>query len=276
MKFAFSILLAMVACAATVHAQAKEPPKEKASHIADNAYDVVGKTLRPFIGALLGGKNVTQYGMAMRVTITEVSGRLPAEMAGATVDMAFEYPDKVWVSAPVLGEKVTICRNGDSIWGTPGKKVELLLSRFPEAKPAPANRKANSPLYLPVNATEAAFLPALFSIEKTLETATLNGDDCRVIAAKMMAPLAEVLKWEGFRTRVWVAPDYAPRRIEIHQPDFSVTAEISRLKFVPSLPVATWAEPADTADIHRTKSEMIEALLYVVFNSLNLKGTTDR
>jgi len=264
------MLLAMLACTTTVRAQAKEAPKEKGSHIEGNAYDVISKALRPFIGALLGGKNVTHYGMAMRVTITDVSGRLPAEMAGATVDMAIEYPDKAWVSAPVLGETMIICRSGDNVWGTPGKKVEFLLSRFPEAKPAPASRKANSPLYLPINATEAAFLPALFSIDKTPEIAALNDDDCRVIAAKLMPLLAEALKWEGFRTRLWVASDYAPRRIEIHQPDFSVTAEISRLKFVPSLPASIWKEPSDTDDIHRAKSEMIEAMLYVVFNSLKL------
>ena len=163
-------------------------------------------------------------------------------MAGASLQAAVQFPDKVKLQAPVLGEEITVCRNGDNVWAYPGAKVEFLLKRF-KGKPPPTKKK--TPLYLPITPQQAIFLPALFTVARAdvAEVQTFNGEDCRVITAGLMPELARSAKAEGFRARMWVAPGYFPRRMEITQPDFVAVTDIKDLKFSPSLPASTWQPP---------------------------------
>ena len=102
------------------------------------------------------------------------------------------------------------------------------------------------------------------------EIQSLNGEDYRVISAGLMPELARSAKAEGFRAKMWVAPGYVPRRIEITQPDFVAVTDIKDLRFSPSLPAATWEPPADVTDIYWTNSEMLDSVLFVVMNSLKM------
>ena len=192
-------------------------------------------------------------------------------MTGASLQAAVQFPDKVKLQAPVLGEEITVCRNGDKVWAYPGAKVEFLLKRF-KGKPPPTKKK-NTPIYLPITPQQAIFLPALFTVTRpdVAEIQNLNGEDCRVISAGLMPELARAAKAEGFRAKMWVAPGYVPRRIEITQPDFVAVTDIKDLKFSPSLPASTWQPPADVTDIYWTDSDMLDAVLFVVMNSLKMK-----
>jgi len=258
----FAVLAIMTAPCA--RAQQAAPPR-------DNPYDVIGKVFAPFWSVLLAATKSPNQACTMTIEITEVSGRLPKQMAGAQLKAAVEFPDKVKLTAPVLGENITVCRNGETVWAIPGAKVEFLLSQF-KAKPPPP-RKTKTPLYLPITAQQAIFLPALFTIIKAevAEVAPLNGEECRVITAGLMPELAKAAKAEGFRAQLWVAPGYLPRRIVITQPDFTATVDIKDLRFGPSLVPATWEPPAGMADIYRTDAAMLDAVLFVVMNSLKMK-----
>ena len=86
-----------------------------------------------------------------------------------------------------------------------------------------------------------------------------------------MPELARSAKAEGFRAKMWVAPGYVPRRIEITQPDFVAVTDIKDLRFSPSLPASTWQPPADVTDIYWTDSDMLDSVLFVVMNSLKMK-----
>ena len=258
------LLTGVLALSATLAQAQQAPPR-------DNPYDVIGKVFSPFWTVLLqDNKNAANRACTMTIVMTEVSGRLPKQMAGATLRAAVQFPDKVKLEAPVMGEDVTVCRNGENVWATPGAKVEFLLRQF-KAKPPPT-RKSNTPLYLPITATQAIFLPALFTVERAdvAEVETINGEDCRVITAGLMPQLAKAAKAEGFRARMWVAAGYAPRRFEITQPDFTATVEIRDLKFSPSLPASTWQPPAGVTDIYKTNADMLDAVLFVVMNSLKM------
>lgn len=234
----------------------------------DNPYDVIGKIFQPVWGVLLAATNSPNRAATLQLEMTEVSGRLPAQMKGATVDAAVQYPDKVKITAPLMGENFTVCRNGDEVWATPGKKVEFLVSQF-KVKPK-KNLKLTTPIFLPVTAQQAIFLPALFTIARpdVAEVETLNGEDCRVLTAGLMPELAKATKAEDFQGRVWVAPGYLPRRAEITRRDFTAVVDIKNLTFLPSLAAATWQPPEGVTDIYRTTPEMLEALLYIVMNSL--------
>ena len=239
----------------------------------DNPYDVIGKVFSPFWSVLLADTKSPNKACTMTLEMVEVSGRLPKQMAGASLQAAVQFPDKVKLQAPVLGEEITVCRNGDKVWAYPGAKVEFLLKRF-KGKPPPTKKK-NTPLYLPITPQQAIFLPALFTVARpdVAEIQSLNGEDCRVISAGLMPELARAAKAEGFRAKMWVAPGYAPRRVEIAQPDFTAVTEIKDLRFSPSLPASTWQPPADVTDIYWTDSEKLDAVLFVVMNSLKMTET---
>jgi outer membrane lipoprotein-sorting protein len=245
-----------------LHAQ-QAPPR-------DNPYDVIGKVFSPFWSVLLAETKSPNKACTMRIEMVEVSGRLPKQMSGASLQAAVQFPDKVKLQAPVLGEEITVCRNGDKVWAYPGAKVEFLLKRF-KGKPPPTKKK-NTPIYLPITPQQAIFLPALFTVTRpdVAEIQNLNGEDCRVISAGLMPELARSAKAEGFRAKMWVAPGYVPRRIEITQPDFVAVTEIRDLQFSPSLPASTWQPPADVTDIYWTDSDMLDAVLFVVMNSLKM------
>jgi hypothetical protein len=239
----------------------------------DNPYDVIGKVFSPFWSVLLADTKSPNKACTMTLEMVEVSGRLPKQMAGASLQAAVQFPDKVKLQAPVLGEEITVCRNGDKVWAYPGAKVEFLLKRF-KGKPPPTKKK-NTPIYLPITPQQAIFLPALFTVARpdVAEIQSLDGEDCRVISAGLMPELARAAKAEGFRAKMWVAPGYAPRRVEIAQPDFTAVTEIKDLRFSPSLPASTWQPPADVTDIYWTNSEMLDAVLFVVMNSLKMTET---
>lgn len=245
-------------------AQAQQTPPR------DNPYDVIGKVFSPFWSVLLADTKSPNKACTMTIEMTEVTGRLPKQMTGAALEAAVQFPDKVKLTAPVLGEEITVCRNGDKVWAYPGAKVEFLLNRF-KGKPPPT-KKNNTPIYLPITPQQAIFLPALFTVAKAdiAEIQPLNGEDCRVITAGLMPELARAAKAEGFRARMWVAPGYFPRRVEIKQPDFTAVTDIKDLKFSPSLPASTWEPPAGETDIYWTNSEMLDAVLFVVMNSLKM------
>lgn len=234
----------------------------------DNPYDVIAKIFQPLWGVLLADTKSPNRAATLTLVMSDVTGRLPASMKGATLKAAAQFPDKVRLEAPVMGEQFTVCRNGNDVWATPGKKVEFLVSQF-KVKPK-KNLKLTTPIFVPITPQQAIFLPALFTITRpdVAEVESINGEDCRVLTAGLMPELAKATQAEDFTGRVWVAPGYVPRRAEIVRRDFTTVVDIQDLHFVPSLPASTWDPPAGTTDIYRTTPEMLEALLYVIMNSL--------
>lgn len=262
MKFVFLPLL--LAVALPVCAQQTTAPR-------DNPYTVIGKIFQPFWGPLLGDAKSPNRALSLTMEMTDVSGRLPEQMKGATLKAAIQYPDKVRLEAPVMGEQITVCRNGNEVWATPGKKVEFLLSQF-KIKPK-KNLKLTTPIFLPVTAQQAVFLPALFAIDRAdvAEVEPLNHEDCRVLTAGLMPELAKATKAEDFKGRIWVSAGYIPRRLEVIRQDFKTVVEIRDLTSAPSFPASTWLPPEGTTDIYRTNTDFLEGLLYVVMNSLKTK-----
>jgi hypothetical protein len=235
----------------------------------DNPYDLIGKVFQPLWGVLLAATKSPNRAATLDIALTEVSGRLPAAMKGATLSAAVQFPDKVRLEAPVLGEQVTVCRNGDEVWATPGKKIEFLLAQF-HVKPKPNQQKLATPIFVPVTAQQAIFLPALFLVKNqdVAEVESLNGEDCRVLTAGLMPDLAKATKAEDFQGRLWVAPGYIPRRLEVSRRDFTAVFDINHLTYAPALPPSTWQPPDGVTDVYRTNTAMLEGLLYIVMNSL--------
>lgn len=242
---------------------------------SENRYDIVGKVFAPVCNVLLAGGQSANRAMSFHMVMKDVTGRLPKQFNGATLDAAAQFPDKVKLTAPVLGEQVTVCRNGNEVWATPGEKVEYLLQQFKGRLPKPTAIKANTPIFLPVTAQQAIFLPALFTLDDGKQFDTLNGEPVRVISGGLVPELAKSTKSEDFRAVMWIAAGYIPREIRISRRDFTATVAIKDLEFVPKLPATTWQPPQDATDIYRTTPEVLQQLLFVVMNSVNVKPKAD-
>lgn len=256
----FPMLAFLFALASPLYAQQTAP--------RENPYDLIAKIFQPLWGVLLAESNGENRAASIVLEMSEVSGRLPDEMKGATLQAAVQFPDKVKLVAPVLGETFTVCRNGDEVWATPGGKVEYLVSQF---KVAPRKTtKLKTPIFLPITPQQAIFLPALFSVSRAdvAEVEELNGESCRIITAGLMPELAKATKAEDFQTRVWIAPGYKIRRVDVKRRDFSTVVDVREMAFSPTLPASTWEPAAGDADVFRTTPDMLEGLLYIVMNSL--------
>jgi outer membrane lipoprotein-sorting protein len=244
-------------------AQQPAPPSE-------NRYDIVAKVFSPFFSVLLTGGASANKAASFHMTMKDVTGRLPKEFNGATLEAAVQFPDRVKLTAPVLGEQVTVCRNGDDVWATPGAKMEYLLKQFAHALPKPT-KKTNTPLFLPITAQQAVFLPAMFVLDDGKVFDDLNGEQVRVISGGLMPELAKATKGEDFRAQMWVAAGYVPRQIKITRRDFTATVTFDQLTLAPKLPADTWLPPQGATDVYHTTPEVLEQLLFVVMNSVNLK-----
>jgi len=261
--------LATLSCAA-----AQEAPGANGAP-SENRYDIVGKVFAPICSVLLMGGQSPNRAMSFHMVMKDVTGRLPKQFNGATLDAAAQFPNKVKLVAPVLGEQVTVCRDGDVVWATPGAKVEYLLEQFKGKLPKPIAIKANTPIFLPVTAQQAVFLPALFTLDEGKQFDTLDGEPVRVISGGLMPELAKSTKSEDFRAEMWVAAGYVPRQMRITRRDFTATVQIKDLQFVPKLPGKTWQPPEGVTDIYRTTPEVLQQLLFVVMNSVNVKPKAD-
>ncbi|MEO8207256.1 MAG: hypothetical protein ABI615_13830, partial [Chthoniobacterales bacterium] len=118
-------LLISLFCSPSIFAQ-----KAAGDALSENRYDVIGKMFAPFVNILLTDTKNPNHAALLTIVFQEVTGRLPKQFKGATLSAAVEYPDKVKLEAPVLGERVIVCRNGDQVWGIPGEKIEFLLKQF--------------------------------------------------------------------------------------------------------------------------------------------------
>jgi outer membrane lipoprotein-sorting protein len=265
MKRAVLLLLIFVTAAAS----AQEKPAAGAAP-SENRYDIISKMFMPFCNVLLAGGQGENKAASFHMVMKEVTGRLPKEFNGATLDAAVQFPNKVKLSAPVLGEQVTVCRNGKDVWAVPGEKMEYLLKQFAGKLPAPT-KKNDTPLFLPITAQQAIFLPALFVFDEGKQFEELNGEQTRVITGGLMPELAKATKGEDFRATVWVAAGCLPRQVKITRRDFTVTVVIEDLKFVPKLPGKTWQPPEGVTNVYHTTPDVLEQLLFVVMNSVNLK-----
>jgi len=256
------VFLAVAAMAVGASARADQaPPRE-------NPYDVIAKIFQPFIGVLLTESNAKNRAAVLELEMVDVGGRLPAQMKGAVFKGSVQFPDKVRLDAPVMGETFTVCRQGDEVWATPGEKMEFLISKFQVVPKETAGLA--TPVFLPITAQQAIFLPALFSVARSdvAEMDELRGETCRVITVKLMSGLAENLNAEDFEARLWIAAGHQLRRVEVEREDFSATVDVRKIQFAPSLPASTWNPPEGVADIHRTDLAMLDGLFYILMNSL--------
>jgi len=228
----------------------------------ENRYDLLGKMLLPFVNVF--AKSTTNPNRAVSFTLKlEQMTDLPSELIGSQAEVAVEYPDKLRLHAPILGEDVTVCRNGQELWAYPGSKVEEMLKAAGAKKKLPrvdANYRLQ-PFSLPVPEKELVFLPVLFQA-KDVGSESLDGQPCRVLDVYLMPELARSLKAQNWGARVWVLPDGKPARISVAKPGWMVVVHFDQLQFAPKLPESTWEPTSEqSADVLKLDPARYQQLL---------------
>jgi len=223
-----------------------------AARAAENKYDVLAKLLMPFANLLAERSHNPQRAVRLSARL-ETMTDLPPALAGARAELALEYPDKFHLRAPILGEVLTLCRNGQKLWVAPGSRaVALLHAASADRKLPPPDPKARlAPFRLPVPEKQLVFLPALFRVEDGGSEA-LDGRACRVLGLQLVPELESSLKTPGWSGRVWVGEKGVPARLVLQRADWEMSVRFDRVEFSKSLPPATWQpEAAESADVQK-------------------------
>ncbi|MGB8166046.1 MAG: hypothetical protein WCF18_01040 [Chthoniobacteraceae bacterium] len=216
-----------------------------AARAAENRYDILGKLLAPFINVLAKNTKNPNRAMALTAKLERLTGA-PAEVLGTTVELALQYPDRLLIHGPILGEDLTVCRDRQQVWVTPSAKVKALLELATAQKklPKPDPAAQLEPFQLPVPEKQLVFLPVLFKVADA-GSETVDGEDCRVLDVGLMPELEKSLKDKGWSARVWVRPNYRPARLVLTRPGWELALKFDKVEFAPKLPETTWQAPAE-------------------------------
>jgi hypothetical protein len=213
----------------------------------ENRYNVLGRLLRPFVSVF--AKDSKNPNRAFTLTAKlETMTNLPPAFVGSTADLALQYPDKLKLHVPLLGDEITLCRNGQDLWAYPGAKVDALLNGSAAGKQSPPSgaKAPLGPFEIPIPEKELTLAPILFQV-KDVGTETLDDARCRVLDLYLMPELAHSLKAQNWAARVWVRPDGAPARISFAKPGWQIAVRFQRVEFSPKLPPETWQPTGEQA-----------------------------
>jgi hypothetical protein len=213
----------------------------------ENRYDILSRLLLPFVNVL--AKHTTNPNRALQLTaLLEQMTDVPAPLIGSKAELALEYPDKLLLRAPILGEEITICRRGQELWAYPASKIEPLLEAAAVRKKLPKRdpKYQLQPFALPIPERQLVFLPALFQI-KDVGSESLDGEPCRVLDLFLMPELAKSLKAPGWAARVWARPNATLARLSVAKPGWNIVVRFERVAFSPTLPAATWEPTSEQA-----------------------------
>jgi hypothetical protein len=214
---------------------------------AENKYDVLAKALAPFINVLAEKTKNPNRAMSLAARVERLTG-LPSELAGARAELDLQYPDRLRIRGPVLGEQVTACRNGQQLWAVPGARLQAVLDLAVAEKklPKPDQKTRLEPFRLPLPQKQLVFLPALFDVSDA-GFESLDGVECRVLDLKLMPDLDRKLEQRGWHGRLWVRPDGKPARLIVAHPGWELAVRFDKVAFSPRLPDPTWEPPSEAA-----------------------------
>ncbi len=218
--------------------------------------------LMPFVNVFAKETANPNRALQMTARLEQMTG-VPPTLIGSKAELALEYPDKVRLRAPVLGEDVTICRRGQEVWAYPASKLQPLIEAAAAAKKLPKLDKKFrlEPFSLPIPEKQLVFLPVLFQVNE-IGSESLDGESCRVLDLFLMPELAKSLKAKDWAARVWARPSNKPARFSVAKGDWNVVVRVEQLEFSPTLPASTWEPTAEqAADVLQLDAPRYQQLL---------------
>jgi hypothetical protein len=210
----------------------------QAADETENRFEVLTKSIAPILALLTPNGSDGNHAIDLEGTIGATTG-LPAELNGAPVRVAFEFPDKLFVQFPTPRGPAIICRDKQTVWAFPATQFGPLVEKVGidiSTKPLP-------PFQL--EETKAILLPALFDVNDA-GTAELNGETFRVLDVRGITS-KKSKRNNGWPVRLWIR-DHRVAQIELHSSGWSATVSVTKQELVPSLPVSTWQPTPEQHD----------------------------
>ena len=173
---------------------------------SENRFEVLTKSIAPIIALLTPAGSNGNHAIDLQGTIITSSG-LPAELNGASVHVAFEFPDKLFVQFPTPHGPAIICRDKQSVWGFPAMQFVPLVEKVGidiSTKPLP-------PFQL--EETKAILLPVLFDVHDA-GTVDLNGETYRVLDVRGVTSKKNSKRNSSWPVRLWIR-DHRVAQIEL-------------------------------------------------------------
>jgi hypothetical protein len=271
----FALLLPILLCLAhpwSARAQAArpatKPPLAPSASSQENAYDVLGKALMPIASVLVTGTDATAHGLVLDAHLLQASA-LPPALQNQAIHLALMPPGQALVEAPIAGQPLTVCRNGDTLWAAPASQIQPLLDTLASHASTKKKKKHEEgvaakvfgPLAVPIPQKELVFLPILFEVAD-VGNDSVAGAPCRVLDVKFMPQLARSLHAEDWIARLWIKADYSIVQIGLKGPAWSGAAAIDKLEFPQSLPASTFQPPAQEV-LQLTPQQFLDLLQHL-------------
>jgi hypothetical protein len=156
--------------------------------------------------------------ITLELAVIEATG-VPKELIGKKISLLVRAPDRMKISAHLMGTDIMIGRRGaDEIWFyVPSKKFGLVGSpevpRF-AADPASASHPKLDKIGLPVEQNQIALLPLLFKAETKVDT--LDGEKVRVLNVQATPEAQQAFQLPGLRIGMTTPlDDLLPRRLSV-------------------------------------------------------------
>ena len=123
----------------------------------------------PIATVFITGSNT--HGVVLDAHLLKASG-LPPALQNQSIHFALMPPDQALVQAPIAGQVLTVCRNGDTLWAAPASRIQPLLDELEAHAPGKKKKKHEDavaakvfgPLALPIPPKDLVFLPILFDV----------------------------------------------------------------------------------------------------------------
>ncbi len=167
----------------------------------------------------------------------------PDVLIGRELDLAFQAPDRLRLSADVNGTRASLGRDGQELWAyVPTKKFGVIgqpgLVKFATA-PDKKDTSKLGPFKLPLPRDQMAILPLIFKVEARPDEKVGNVE-CHAIVARPEPQALEAFKLQPFTLSLWLRKsDQLPARIGYNDgKKLDLTLEVQDAKLGEARPAA--------------------------------------
>ncbi len=184
--------------------------------------------------------------------VVEAEG-LPKEVAGRSVQLAWQAPDHLALSVQVEADTWSLGRDGEDLWVHVASKKFGVLGRpdQPRFKSAPEkkDRTRLGPFKLPLQREQVLLLPVLMKTE-ALPDETIDGALCRVLKAIALPEVRQFLQIPPGQWQMAVREsDSLPVRIGYREPGkFGLVVQLDKPVQGEPIPASRWKMPAKEGD----------------------------
>jgi hypothetical protein len=178
---------------------------------------------------------------------------LPKEIDGLTVDLAFQAPDRLRISADARKYNVTVGRDGQVLWvHEPTMKFAVLGKAGVPLFSAEPDRLDHTtlPVFgLPISRMKIAMLSLTLDVQGA-GTETFHGDPCDVLQVGLQPSAAEMIGMAGGQAKLWIRQsDHLPLRVTYSDGDkIDVRVDSIDPKFSAPWPAEKWALHPNSGD----------------------------